>query len=1049
MKSSKKILSLIMAVVVMLTGIVNGMAVVSATGGATYRTLLNETFDGGDTTGFKDWTRNENHSTITANASDGEYVTIAAPGTSWAYCGFELSEPITTGEYEISFDFKGFSTDSRQGIYLKGKDGSKLSDTNDPRFLSADLRTEGALYAFGNKLTYTYDTTKWHTYNLKMTSVEGGYNTTVTVTSKDGTKKYSKSATIDTSNATTNEFTRIVFGYGHSVDIDNLVVKKAITPPEVESVEYYNAAGEKQDVLCETTKKIDVKFNEEVNEDMLDGIDFAADGESLVESGALSADKMTYTLTLSKLPTPGTDYTLTVPVAEYSVTITAESIVTPPEVEPDGMLLNKTFESAEDLSDFETWNGSGTAEITRNADNSATISTTGGFKNSGFILNGEVTTGEYEISFDFKGLNSSAATNGVYLARKSVNGAAYDKDFRLLAANGINLSALKELVISDYDTEEWYTYNLTMISKDGGYDVTANVGKVGSTPVKVEKSITTSEPFNKLVFMQAKGEEITIKNIVVKKKIIVPSVTGVEYYNAVNEKQDVLCQGTNKIKVKFSEAMNEDTLGNIDFTADGESLVIGREVSADKTIYTLTLSNMLTPDTVDYTLIVPDDVKSAEEINISDAYIITSKALAGNVLLAVDYDINKKDLKKYAGNYSAMEIRETDDNSSMYIKTSTGGQGYDLTKAIPDNGGDYRVQFDFKGLKRGNNGFVLGLSPSTENGQTQFGLLGMTSAGKVAVASFTSALAPDATKWYSYDLIFNRTTGAYDLTIIDKEAKTIAATQKGTFTRKGKDEQGGKNNCGANMISDFTYDTFKFFLSAEVEIDNIVVSEVIKAPVLDNSSVAFVKADEVIATAADNKLISLTTDKIALDFGTEMNAASVTKDSVKLEKVSTPVNIAVDYNVALNGTKVDITGFTFEEGTKYVVTVTTDVRSALNAPMAEEFTTEFTTKVRCADASIKELTGVDELSKLNGELTIKLDAENTTDTTANYVLLVAYYADRVLSHLEIVPVEIPADTDGEIIKTFTATKPDDATTAKVMLWESLSSVRPLCNLLSY
>ena len=83
-------------------------------------------------------------------------------------------------------------------------------------------------------------------------------------------------------------------------------------------------------------------------------------------------------------------------------------------------------------------------------------------------------------------------------------------------------------------------------------------------------------------------------------------------------------------------------------------------------------------------------------------------------------------------------------------------------------------------------------------------------------------------------------------------------------------------------------------------------------------------------------------------------------------------------------------------------------------------------------------------------MTIKLNAENTTGEAAEYALIIAYYTnDKRLSKVELVPVEIATNTDGEISKTFTVEQPDDAISASVMLWKSLPSVTPLCNALKF
>lgn len=152
----------------------------------------------------------------------GKSATISDPD-GWSYGGFEFSEPIGDGEYEISFDFKNFSaTNTSYGVFLKGRNAD-LSDTSASRRILH--RNGNTINAFGKNLYGSWYDNVWYNYNLKLTSVEGGYDAKITIIRSSDSYKSTTTTTIDASALTDMPFTRIVFGYSYAITIDNLVVK--------------------------------------------------------------------------------------------------------------------------------------------------------------------------------------------------------------------------------------------------------------------------------------------------------------------------------------------------------------------------------------------------------------------------------------------------------------------------------------------------------------------------------------------------------------------------------------------------------------------------------------------------------------------------------------------------------------------------------------------------------------------------------------------------------------------------------------------------------
>lgn len=198
------------------------------------------------------------------------------------------------------------------------------------------------------------------------------------------------------------------------------------------------------------------------------------------------------------------------------------------------------------------------------------------------------------------------------------------------------------------------------------------------------------------------------------------------------------------------------------------------EPSDDNTAYILRLTDILEADGV-YTLSVAESALTQFGLS-CEPYEKTIKISDGNTLLNIDYDNETRDIEMWSGSPEVAYENETGGNKYMKINAKWANSGYSFDRTIPKDGGEYSVKFDFMNDSKNTDYFTIALTQKdclSGSGEKStydvFGLLAIKPSGEIEVAGekFTGLDYKDDT-WYSYDLTFNRSTGAYTLAIYER-----------------------------------------------------------------------------------------------------------------------------------------------------------------------------------------------------------------------------------------------------------------------------------------
>ncbi len=196
----------------------------------------------------------------------------------------------------------------------------------------------------------------------------------------------------------------------------------------------------------------------------------------------------------------------------------------------------------------------------------------------------------------------------------------------------------------------------------------------------------------------------------------------------------------------------------------------------------------------------------------------------GNFLL-VDYDDNLWDLTG-PGNEPTNSTMPGASGKYMSIDPSWANWGYALKTPIPNNGGDYKISFDFAGKGLSTGYYVLALAEKAtmtgENVYHQFGLLKPAPDGNFEIAGNKTAgnLIYEDNKWYHYDLVFNQLKNYTKLIITEKDNPEVKTVYEGKAGGKV-----GATNYGRSMPAGRTFDWFNFGIQGTLFIDNIRIEE--------------------------------------------------------------------------------------------------------------------------------------------------------------------------------------------------------------------------------
>ena len=481
--------------------------------------------------------------------------------------------------------------------------------------------------------------------------------------------------------------------------------------------------------------------------------------------------------------------------------------------------------------------------------------------------------------------------------------------------------------------------------------------------------------------------------------------------------------------------------------SDDNAVTYTGEQSDDNTAYILRLTDILEADGV-YTLSVT--ASALTQFGLScEPYEKIIKISDGNTLLNIDYDNETRAIEMWSGTPS-VTYPEENGNKYMTINANWANSGYSFDRSIPKDGGDYSVKFDFMNDSKNSDYFSVAMTQKDclsgggeKSTYDTFGLLALKASGEIEVAGekFTGLDYKDDT-WYSYDLTFNRSTGAYTLAIYEKNNADNKINGSGTFSKT--------ETWGHSMYDNRLYDAIKFYCDHTISVDNILVRQTGNtAPKLDGGSVTYITNGGEVSGDLNN--ISLNAAKIAIDFKDIINIRTA---QGKISLKASADNTEVAYTLSQDGTKLilNLTDALNAE-TEYKLTISTGIKSLSDSVVTgiKEFTLKTGKKEFSAKLLSLNLGGTEVLTYSQwkaAEATVKLNVTNTMGVDVTVPLVIAYYAQSgELLDIQSIDVTIADKSEGEQTKTITLKKPEKAVRAKVMCWKSLDSAKPLSKML--
>lgn len=962
----------------------------------------------------------------------------------WTYGGFVFDQAMSGGRYKVEFDFNISNYSNNYGVVYLTDEVHGGGNQNE-EFRLINLK-EGAM-SVGSKAVNTavniaYANEKWFHYSMQIDKDEKTY--TVTVTEKDNP---TNTATANASDFPTKAIDRMMFGTACKIHIDNINVTKLVDAPKVLSVKYFGQDGKKQTLPGVATTGIAVSFSDKMDlASLKSAVSYkGSDGVNIANEGTLSEDQMTYTFNLSKKLNGGADYTLGISTAAKSIYDAAiASAYTLIETASDGaVIFDADFEKR--IPEFVQLSNNGKPDFS--VENGvAYINDDPGWTYGGFVFDDAISNSEYEIEFDFKILNYYNNYGVVYLTDEEHGGSNQPGEFRLINLNNGAMSVGGTSVNVAYENDKWFSYKMTVDSGSGEYIVTVTEKDNPTNTATANGSDFPTKALDRMMFGTAC--KIHIDNINVKKVIKSAKVSRVEYLDIDGNVMPSLNASVAAIKIIFSDKMAKVTLNNAVTLKDSDdnAVTYTGEQADDNTAYILRLTDILEADGV-YTLSVT--ASALTQFGLScEPYEKIIKISDGNTLLNIDYDNETRVIEMWSGTPS-VTYPEENGNKYMTINADWKNSGYSFDRVISKDGGEYNVKFDFMNDNKVSNYFSIAMTQKdclSEGGEKStydtFGLLALKPSGEIEVAGekFTGLDYKDDT-WYSYDLTFNRSTGAYTLAIYEKNNADNKINGSGTFSKT--------ETWGHSMYDNRLYDAIKFYCDHTISVDNILVKQTEKAPKLDSNSVSYITKNG--ETGSDINNVSLNTAKIAIDFKDIINIRTA-QGKISLKSLSD--NTEVGYTLSQDGTKL-ILNLTdaLKAETEYSLKILGGMKSLADLLVTGQ--TEYTLRTAKKEFSAKLLSlnlgGTEVLTYSQwkaAEASVKLDVINTMGESVPVAVVIGYYGkDGELLDIQGVDTYIDDKAEGEHTETITLKKPENAVRAKVMCWKSLDSAKPLSKML--
>lgn len=374
-----------------------------------------------------------------------------------------------------------------------------------------------------------------------------------------------------------------------------------------------------------------------------------------------------------------------------------------------------------------------------------------------------------------------------------------------------------------------------------------------------------------------------------------------------------------------------------------------------------------------------------------------------------------------------------------------------MFKNAMNTSGKYEIKFDFNAKDINSLGAVY-LADSTYGGSNEFEafqLLGLRNGNFVAgnyiwngYQDLTVPILPadltgdDKDKWFTYEMVGDRTTGEWTATI----------AEKGNSTRTGT-----KSGSGSSGFPTGEIDRMMFGTKCDIYVDNILVQEKLAKPELNSDRVTFLDKNGAQINCT-NQDVSLLTNKISLDFGTRLKEETI-NNNITLVKSGDTGAVSFDYEIS--GTVVILKNLNLEPETAYTLTVGSGITGKGGQTLGKDYTLSFKTGANVSEMRLNSVmiggAKVENFAGLtDGAATVVINSTNTTADPIEAVLIMAYYDNNnKLLLADAQAVNGTAQSAADVNAPVTIAKPEGCTKVKVMLWNSLGKTEPLSAILSY
>ena len=299
----------------------------------------------------------------------------------------------------------------------------------------------------------------------------------------------------------------------------------------------------------------------------------------------------------------------------------------------------------------------------------------------------------------------------------------------------------------------------------------------------------------------------------------------------------------------------------------------------------------------------------------------------------------------------------------------------------------------------------------------------------------------EANVWYHYTFTIDVDNKTIDATLSDGE-NTYTVTDLDLYTEQ---------QWTGWWIEGFTYEPFNVIgfgipgTPHNVDIDNIVFKKIVAAPSVSADKIT-ISAGSAVQGVWTN--VSASADKIAIDFGTEMDISSLT-DNVYIINKQTQEKVAAEGRLDKSIYTLNLTQ-QLEKDTEYTIFIGKDAANTTGMALGADYSFDFRTDAGRINVNIdsveKSGEAVTSLSQLaeNDSVKLNISYTNSTNEAQSFYVIVAYYNGSQMVRVSLIPISRDAGVTSEQIGIdYTVPEMNGADSAKVMCWDNFTQIRPL------